>query len=175
MSYRYDAAARTLHWLTVLLVAAMFVLGVSMVYLVPDSDPWSHRLFNTHESLGVVVLLVMLTRLAYRWGHPPAPLPAAVPRLFHHVGHANHVLLYALLLIQPVVGLLRDNADGFQVTWFERLPLPSLTGKNEALAHALSAVHWYGAVLIALLIGAHIVGALFHAIIRRDGVLQRML
>jgi cytochrome b561 len=175
MSYRYDATARTLHWLTVLLVAAMFVLGVSMVYLVPDSDPWSHRWFNTHESLGVVVLLVMLTRLAYRWGHPPAPLPAAVPRLFHHVGHANHVLLYTLLLIQPVVGLLRDNADGFQVTWFERVTLPSLTGKNAALAHALSVVHWYGAVLIALLIGAHIAGALFHAIIRRDGVVQRML
>jgi cytochrome b561 len=175
MSYRYDATARSLHWLTVLLVAAMFGLGVGMVYLVPDSDPWSHRLFNTHESLGVVVLLLMLARLAYRLGHPPAPLPEAVPRLFHQIGHANHVLLYTLLLLQPVVGLLRDNADGFQVTWFEQVTLPSLIGKNEALAHALSVAHWYGAVVIALLIGAHIAGALYHAMIRRDGVLQRML
>lgn len=175
MSYRYDTTARSLHWLTVLLIAIMFVLGISMVYLVPDSDPWSHRLFNTHESLGVVLLLMMLARLAYRWGHPPAPLPGSVPRIFHQVGHANHVLLYTLLLLQPVVGLLRDNADGFQVTWFELVTLPSVIGKNEALAHALSTVHWYGAVLIALLIGAHIGGALFHAVVRRDGVLQRML
>lgn len=175
MSYRYDATARALHWLTVVLVFTMFVLGVCMVYLVPDSDPLSHRLFNTHESLGVVILLLTLLRLAYRWRHKPAPLRDVAPRIFHQLGHANHALLYTLLLVQPVVGLLRDNADGFQVTWFELVPLPLLIGKHAALAHALAAVHWYGAVLIALLIGAHIGGAVFHAAIRRDGVLHRML
>lgn len=176
MSYRYSAVARLLHWLTVLLVAVMFVLGIAMVYLVPDSaEALSHRLYNTHESLGVVVLLVTLLRLVWRWRHPPAPLPARVPRIFHVAGHANHALLYIMLLVQPVVGVLRDNADGFQVTWFEVVPVPTLIGKHEALADALSAVHWYGAVLIALLIGAHIGGALFHGVIRRDGVLQRML
>jgi cytochrome b561 len=176
MHYRYSPVARLLHWLTVLLVFAMFVLGVAMVYLVPDSaEALSHRLYNTHESLGVVVLLVMLLRLIRRWRHPPGPLPERVPHIFHVVGHANHVLLYIMLLVQPVVGLLRDNADGFQVAWFEIVKLPMLIGKHEPLAHALSAVHWYGAVLIALLVGAHIGGALFHAVIRRDGVLQRML
>jgi cytochrome b561 len=176
MDYRYSPVARTLHWLTVLLVFVMFVLGIAMVYLVPDSEAaLSHRLYNTHESLGIVVLLVMLLRLMRRLLDPPGPLPARVPRVFHVVGHANHMLLYVLLLVQPVVGLLRDNADGFQVTWFEIVPVPVLIGKNEPLAHALAAVHWYGALLIALLIGAHIGGALFHGVIRRDGVLQRML
>jgi cytochrome b561 len=176
MQYRYSPVARLLHWLTVLLVFVMFVLGIAMVYLVPDSEQaLSHRLYNTHESLGVVVLLVMLLRLVRRWRHPPAPLPARVPRIFHVVGHANHVLLYILLLTQPVVGLLLDNAGGFQLDWFEIVPIPTLIGKHPALADALSALHWYGALLIALLIGAHIGGALFHAVIRRDGVLQRML
>jgi cytochrome b561 len=175
MSYRYSPAARALHWLTVLLVFAMFGLGVAMVYLVPDSDPWSHRLYNTHESLGVVILALMVLRLLRRWLHPPAPLPHHVPRIFHVVGHGNHVLLYLLLLAQPVVGLLADNADGFPVVWFEVLKLPMLIGKHEALANALATLHWYGAVLIGLLIGAHIGGALYHAVIRRDGVAQRML
>jgi cytochrome b561 len=175
MNYRYDATARALHWLTVVLVFAMLGLGGVMVYLVPDSDPWSHRLFNTHESLGVVVLLVMGARLAYRWGHPPGALPEAVPRVFHHVGHANHVLLYTLLLAQPVIGLLADNADGFQVIWFERVTLPAVIGKNEAVASVLWTLHWVGAVLIVLLITAHIGGALFHAVVRRDGVLRRIL
>jgi cytochrome b561 len=174
--YRYSQVARLLHWLTVLLVFAMFVLGIAMVYLVPDSAAaLSHRLYNTHESLGVVVFVVMLLRLIRRWSHPPAPLPQDVPRIFHIVGHANHVLLYILLLVQPVIGLLRDNADGFQVVWFEIVSVPVLIGKDPALAHVLSAAHWYGALLIALLIGAHIGGALFHGVIRRDGVLQRML
>jgi cytochrome b561 len=175
MRTRYSPVARVLHWLTVLLVVVMFVLGIAMVYLVPDSaEALSHRLYNTHESLGVVVLLVMLLRLVRSWRHPPPPLPDHVPRVFHVVGHANHVMLYALLLAQPIIGVLRDNADGFQVVWFEIVPVPFLISKNEALAKLLSAMHWYGAVLIAALIGAHIGGALFHAVIRRDGVLQRM-
>ncbi len=176
MSFRYSPAARALHWLTVLLVFVMFVLGIAMVYLVPDSEQaLSHRLYNAHESLGVVILGAMLCRLIWRWRHPPGPLPQRVPRIFHIVGHANHVLLYILLLAQPIIGLLRDNADGFQVVWFEIVPMPQLIGKHAALANVLSAAHWYGAVLIALLIGAHIGGALFHGVIRRDGVLQRML
>src|SRR5580658_1334217 len=176
MHYRYGPVARALHWLTVLLVFVMFALGIAMVYLVPDSEAaLSHRLYNTHESLGIVILVVMLLRLLRRLLHPPGPLPQRVPRVFHVVGHANHMLLYILLLVQPVIGLLRDNADGFQVAWFEILPVPLLIGKHPALANTLAATHWYGALLIALLIGAHIGGALFHALIRRDGVLQRML
>ena len=176
MPFRYNAAARALHWLTALLVLAMFVLGIAMVYVVPDSEAaLSHRLYTTHESLGVVILLVMVLRMIQRWRHPPGPLPDHVPRVFHVVGHANHVLLYVLLVVQPIIGLLRDNADGFQVVWFEIVPVPTLIGKDKVLADALSAAHWYGALLIALLIGAHIGGALFHAVIRRDGVLQRML
>jgi cytochrome b561 len=143
---------------------------------VPDTEAaLSHRLYVTHESLGVVVLLVMLLRLLRRLLHPPDPLPQRIPRIFHVAGHANHVLLYVLLLVQPVIGLLRDNAGGFQVDWFEIVRIPPLIGKNEALADTLSALHWYGALLIAVLIGAHFGGALFHAVIRRDGVLQRML
>ena len=177
MPFRYNPAARVLHWLVALLVLAMFVLGIAMVYVVSgDTQPaLSHRLYTTHESLGVVILLVMVLRLIQRWRHPPGPLPVGVPRVYHIVGHANHVLLYVLLLVQPIIGLLRDNAGGFQVVWFDIVPVPMLIGKDKALADALSAVHWYGALLIALLIGAHIGGALFHAVIRRDGVLQRML
>ena len=76
MRTRYSPVARVLHWLTVLLVVVMFVLGIAMVYLVPDSaEALSHRLYNTHESLGVVVLLVMLLRLVRSWPRRPVRRP----------------------------------------------------------------------------------------------------
>ena len=174
MSYRYSPTARILHWLTVLLVAVMLGLGFAIVYVVPEHSPWSHRLFNTHESLGLVVLAVMILRLLYRFADPPPPLPDAVPRVYHRAGHANHVLLYTLLIAQPVIGLIGDNASGFQLNWFDIAPLPMVIGKHDALAQVMAAAHWYVGMAITLLVCAHIGGALFHAVVRRDGVLQRM-
>jgi cytochrome b561 len=176
MSYRYSAMARTLHWLIAAMVLLILTLGVLVVYVVPDTDEkLSYRLYLLHESLGFTILPLMLLRAAYRHWHPPAPLPSDVPRMYHTVGHANYILLYVLLLMQPMIGLLRDNTANFQLDYFGIVRLPLLTGKNDALAHALSVLHWYVGMAIAALIVAHIGGALFHALVRRDGVLRRML
>jgi cytochrome b561 len=80
-----------------------------------------------------------------------------------------------VLLIQPVIGFLATNAWGFPLVWAHLVPIPSPVGKNEPLATILSGVHWYGALLLVLLIGAHLGGAFYHGVIRRDGVVQRML
>ena len=58
---------------------------------------------------------------------------------------------------------------------FGVLPLPSPVGKNEELAKLLSLLHSIGAITIVLLIGAHLMGVIYHTFIRRDGLLHRML
>jgi cytochrome b561 len=141
----------------------------------PKDESLKYLLYDIHESAGVVVFVLALLRLLRRLAAPPAPLPARVPGLFRFAAHANHALLYLVLLIQPVIGFLDTNAWGFPVSWARLVELPSPIGKNEAIAPTLSALHWYGAVLLVLLIGAHVCGAFYHGVIRRDGVVQRML
>ncbi len=175
MAYRYPLAARWFHWITAALVLVMLVVGVWMTSFEPKDENFKYLLYDVHESTGVVVFVLVVLRLLRRLAAPPAPLPARVPLLFRFAAHANHWLLYLVLLVQPVIGFLDTNAWGFPVNWARLVELPSPIGKNEAIAPTLSTLHWYGAVLLVLLIGAHVSGALYHGVIRRDGVVQRML
>jgi len=175
MAYRYPPLARKLHWATAALVAIMIVLGFWITWFEPKVAALKFALYDVHESTGVLVFVLVLARLLRRMANPPAPLPPTVPKLFRVAAHANHLLLYALLLLQPVLGFLATNAWGFPFRWARLIPIPSPVGKDEVLAPLLSDLHMAGAVLLLVLIGAHLCGALFHGVIRRDGVVQRML
>ena len=52
---RYAPAARAMHWLTAAIVAVVIVVGVWIHYFEPADEPFKLRLYNVHESLGVVV------------------------------------------------------------------------------------------------------------------------
>jgi cytochrome b561 len=175
MAYRYPLAARWLHWTTAALVAAMIVVGVWMMYFEPKDEDLKLALYDIHQSAGVVVFIVVLLRLLRRMANPPAPLPFSIPGGFRLSAYANHALLYAVLLIQPITGFLETNAYGFPLHWARLVEIPSPIGEDKALAPILSDLHWGGAVLLVVLIGAHICGAFYHGVIRRDGVVQRML
>jgi cytochrome b561 len=175
ISYRYPPAARWLHWVTAALVVIMFTFGVWIVHFEPEHEAFKLRLYTIHESTGVVVFLLVLARLLRRLANPPAPLPLHVPGHFRTAARANHALLYAVLLMQPVIGFLDTNAWGFPLQWAGLIEIPSPIGKNEALAPILSGLHWFGAMALLLLIAAHLGGVFYHGVVRRDGVVQRML
>jgi cytochrome b561 len=148
--------------------------GLWISYFPPADQAFKMRLYNVHESFGVIVFFLALARIAYRRRHPPPPLPPDTPRLIHLCAHATHVALYALLLLMPVIGFLSTNAWGFPLSLFGVLPLPSPIGKDEALAQWLKLFHWGGAITIILLICGHLGGVVYHTFIRRDGLLKRM-
>ena len=172
---RYTLPARALHWTTAALVAVVALLGLWLAYFRPDEESFKLRLYNLHESLGVVVWVLTLLRLAYRHRHPPPPLPAETGALVRFAAHATHVGLYGLLILLPVIGFLATNAWGFPLKVFGLLPLPSPIGKDEAIAKVLSTLHWCGALAGALLLAGHLGGVVHHTFMRKDGLLQRML
>jgi cytochrome b561 len=172
---RYTATARLLHWAIAAAILSMFVLGIWMIYFKPADGALRHRLYNLHESLGVTILLLVPLRVIVRIRRPPPPLPASMPATVRLAAAFNHLALYALLLVMPVIGFLSNNTRGVPLVWFELVRLPSALTKDDGAAHALSALHWAGALTLFALIGAHLSGAAYHALIRHDDVLQRML
>lgn len=172
---RYATPARLLHWTTAVLIVAVAILGLWLAYFRPEDEGFKLRLYNIHESLGVVIWVLTLARLVYRHRHPPPPLPADTPALIRFAAHATHIGLYGLLFLLPIIGFLATNAWGFPLKVFGVLPLPSPIGKDEALAKLLSTLHWCGALAGVLLLAGHIGGVIYHTFIRKDQLLRRML
>ena len=78
MTERYTATARLLHWATAAAVLAMFVLGIWMIYFKPADGALRHCLFNLHESLGVTILLIVLSSAASTEFRPKEALISGV-------------------------------------------------------------------------------------------------
>lgn len=169
----YNATAKWLHWLIVALLIAQFVVAWTMPHMRRDTQP--DTLINLHFSIGMVILLVAVVRLAWRLTHAE-PLPEdGLPPWQLHTARIVHWLLYALLLVVPVLGWINASWRGFPVIMFG-LEFPRLIGTRAAGWAWTGDVHGLLANYAMLaLVGLHVAAGLYHYFVRRDGVLQRML
>ena len=170
---RYVAATRALHWIVALLVLGMIPAGIVMVQEgLPR--PLQNTLFIFHKNVGVLVLLLMLLRLVWRALRPAPELPSTMPDWQRRIASLSHGALYVLAVTVPVAGYVRVRAGGFPIEMLDRLGLPSLVPRSDALAEAAKALHFYGGLALAALILLHVGAALHHGIVKRDGVFSRM-
>jgi cytochrome b561 len=169
----YSSTARLFHWIVAALVLLMIPAGVVMVQE-GISRGLQNALFIFHKNVGVVVLLLVICRYAYRRINPPPPLPAAMPQLQRRIAEISHRTLYALLFLMPVAGYVRVRAGGFPIEWLDRLGVPTLVPRSEELAQAAKTVHFFGSIALGALIALHVGAALFHGVVRRDGIFSRM-
>jgi superoxide oxidase len=169
----FDQATRLMHWLTAGLVLSVFVLAFSIDLATSRA---SHTaILQLHRSVGVTVWVVTLFRLAWRHFAKYPDWPSDMSQTMRVAAMASEYALYALLLAQPILGILQTNANGDYVNLFFIGQLPALIEKNRPLAHELLSVHKaLGSSLLAL-IALHVSAALFHHFWRRDDTLTAML
>jgi cytochrome b561 len=169
----YTVTARLLHWVTALVVALMIPLGVII-----GNDwggPLQDSLYALHESLGALLIPVVLARLGLRLTNPPLPLPQDIPPLQRFAAQVTHAGLYALLVAQPLVGWIAMSASGAPVSVLGLFALPSIAPENRVFSEQLFMLHGLIGLSIAGLIAAHIGAALYHHVVRKDRVLIRMI
>ncbi|NDV01198.1 cytochrome b [Pseudoroseicyclus tamaricis] len=171
---RYRGPAQALHWLTALLILSTIPAGVIMVEE-GTSRPVQDALYLWHKNVGVVIFLLVVARLIYRAFHPAPPLPGRVPPLQRRIAYATHWLLYLLVLVMTISGYIRVKAGGFPIEMLDALGLPSLVPRSDDLAETAQNVHLTARYAIVVLVLLHIGAALYHLLVRKDGVFQRML
>lgn len=170
---RYSTTARVLHWIMALLILLTIPAGFIMVQ--PDLDrSVQNALFIYHKNVGVLLFLLVVVRLSWRLISPPPPLPAHVPDWQVRISGLTHYALYALLFVMPVAGYIRVRAGGFPIEGLDALGVPALVPRSDALAETAKTVHFIGAITITALLALHISAALFHGIVKRDGVFSRI-
>jgi cytochrome b561 len=126
-----------------------------------------------HQWAGLLVLLLLLPRLLARWWRT-APSLRAIPMWQRLLARGTETGLYLLMVTQPLIGWMMTNLNGRSVSLFG-LALPALPDPDRSLARQLAELHEQGGTLILVLVGLHVLGALYHHFWRRDGVLDSML
>jgi len=171
--WRYDGVAQAFHWLVVAMLITQYFVALLLSYFLPKSA--EAGLAEWHFSVGSSVLVVMLARLAWRLTHTPPPPPKDLSPGLRLLSRATHWVFYAVLIVLPVLGWAAASADGARVHLAGLIPLPLLVPKDDPFGKAMATVHPAIAITLLAVIALHIAGALYHAFIKRDGVLQRML
>ena len=167
----YGAIARGLHWTMAALIVAQVAAGFVLETL-PRRTELRSFAFDAHESVGIVLLVAVLVRLAWRLSHP-APSDDG-PRWQRLAAGAAHAGLYALMIAVPVMGYAMVDAKGYDVAFFGATA-PDLLATDKALADLLNAWHGVLAIVLAALVGVHVCAALWHRFVLRDDVFARML
>jgi cytochrome b561 len=170
----FDQTTRLMHWLTAGLMLLVFLFAFSIDLAASRA---SHTAFlQLHRSVGLTVWVLTMVRLGWRHYFATYPdWPGHMSPTMQVAAMASEYALYALLLAQPILGLLQTSARGEHVDLFFLGQLPALIGKNRLLAQQLLAVHKAVGFSLLGLIALHISAALFHHFWRRDDTLTAML
>ncbi|MDE1010308.1 MAG: cytochrome b [Paraburkholderia fungorum] len=167
---RFTPLQRALHWIMAICILSMLFIGVGMVSTV---RPDYLTLVSIHKPLGMLILVLALIRLIVRLVRGAPPLPADMPEPMKLAAYLSHVAFYALMIALPLLGWGMLSAADYPIV-VAGIRLPPLLPQSNELHTLLWNAHRFLALCFFALIVLHIAAALFHALVRRDGVFQAM-
>ncbi|APD33691.1 cytochrome b [Burkholderia pseudomallei] len=172
MKMTFSPLARLLHWVMAAMIVSMLFVGAGMVTTVSGRHA---ALVAMHKPLGVAVLVLACVRVVVRLSSRPPALPADLPGWQKFAAHGSHLVLYALMIAMPLVGWAMLSVGGYPVTLGGGVRLPSIVPADAVWFAWLRHAHRWLAYLFFATFLAHFAAALYHGMIRRDGVLRAMV
>ena len=167
---RFTPLQRALHWVMAICILAMLFVGVGMVSTI---KPEYLTLVSIHKPLGIVILVLAVLRLIVRWRYGAPPLPSDMPEPMKLAARLSHVLFYLLMIAMPLIGWAMLSSADYPVV-VAGIQLPAILPPNPELHSMLWDSHRLLAFCFFALILVHLAAALFHALVRRDGVFDAM-
>jgi cytochrome b561 len=173
-SARYTRTAVWLHWLLAAALLGQIAFGLLLDEIAPRATPARSGVVNLHKSFGIMLGLLIAVRLAWRLSHPPPPWPATMGEAERRAARAVHAALYACMAVMPLSGYIASNFSRFGISFFG-IAWPPWGPPLPAVYAFFNGVHVTTAMVFCVLIVGHVLAALKHAVLDRDGVFARML
>lgn len=167
---QFALQSRILHWLMAVMILTMLFIGVSMVASLGDY----HMLVAIHRPLGMLILVLAVIRFVNRMFTTLPPFPPTMSRQERFMASSSEKLLYALMFALPLVGWGMLSAGHYPIVMFGSFHLPPILPANPMLYAVLRKAHTILAYLLFLTFLAHLAAVLFHTLIVRDRLLDRM-
>lgn len=167
----FSPLQRALHWLMAICIVTMLFVGVAMVSTI---SPANLTLISIHKPLGIAILVLALIRLGVRLRNGAPPLPSDLPAPMKLGAGLSHIALYGLMIAMPLLGWALLSAAAYPVVLFPGVHLPPIAPLSDGLHTLFRNAHVGLAFVFFAVILLHVAAALFHALIRRDGVFQTM-
>ncbi|MFD2112696.1 cytochrome b [Thiorhodococcus fuscus] len=178
MPTRLSPNTLALHWIVAIMMIGLLATGLYM------AQTSTFGLYPWHKSFGVLIALFVVLRVAWRirngWPKPVGDYTSVEKLLAKLV----HWLLIIGTVLMPVSGFMMSAMSGHGVPFFgfelfAHNPDPTnpqeVVALNATLAEAGHVLHRWGGYLLIGAVVLHVVGALKHHFVDRDGTLRRML
>ncbi|MEA1941304.1 MAG: cytochrome b [Pseudomonadota bacterium] len=181
---RYTAVAIALHWILAVLLIGMVFFGWYMEDLRHGFSDGTvlledvQQAYNLHKTTGMLVLILSLLRLGWRLTHKTPGMPEGMKAWEKLAAHATHWAFYGLMIGMPIMGWISASASELPSFLFNNpdLPLPRLpVPQSEGLHEVSGSIHGAGGWPILILFGLHVLAALKHQFVDRDGLIARMI
>ena len=164
---RYSNTAVAFHWTVAVLVLLQAYLGFR--FGLSEPGPARDEVFLWHKTVGVVILVLALARLAYRLKNPPPPFPPELASWERAAAVWNHRLFYILLIAMPIVGFVAVSgyANGPTTPLLGGIEVPVISGVSRETGDLAGEVHEIAAFVLVALLLAHLGAALKHQFVDR--------
>jgi cytochrome b561 len=166
---RYHSLLVALHWILAVLVIAALALGALVMVKIPNTDPMKVEALRSHMIGGTLILVLTLVRLVVRVRSEHPALASAGHPILDWLAWASHRLLYGAVLGLAMSGVIMALQTGLPGIVFGGGTLPA-----DFWVYPIRSVHYLFSRALMAVIALHIVGALYHTLSLRDGLLRRM-
>lgn len=171
---RYTRVAAALHWLIGSALLSQIAFGFLLDELAPRGTPARAGMINLHKSIGMVLGVLIVARIAWRLAHAPPAWPGSMSPTQQRTAALGHRALYACMAVMPLAGYVGSNFSKHGIRFFGT-PLAPWGPDWPAAYSFFVGVHVATAFVFVALIAGHVAMALKHALIERDGVFSRIV
>ena len=172
---RYGRTSRLLHWTMAILFLALIPMGV-FASIIPEGTPFRNAYYVVHKTLGVVVFVLLIVRLAWNRRSRRPTLSDSLKPMERKLAHGAHLTLYGMMIAVPLTGFIMTSYHGYP-TFFFAWELAPLWAPSDTATIIWGSLHKYLLpYLLYIVLGAHVLGALKHRFIdKHEDAFKRMV